>query len=89
MRVDDLARILKEAYDKAPNRDKSAAVCLFGVRYAEQIGTNTNAIISKAGIGNYGPMADGEETRERRASWVVKTTATRLRGRFRPTGAAK
>ena len=54
MRVDELVRILKEAYEKAPNLDKSAAVCLFGIRCAGQIGSDTNAIISKAGIGNYG-----------------------------------
>lgn len=56
MGVEELAKILKDAYDRAPNFDKSAAVCLFGIRYADQIGSQTNAIIESAKIGNYGPM---------------------------------
>lgn len=55
MRTDQLARLLREAYDTAPNRDKSLAVCLFGIRYAEEIGSSTNAILDAADIGNYGP----------------------------------
>jgi hypothetical protein len=55
MRTDQLAKLLREAYDTAPDGDKSLAVCLFGVRYAEEIGPSTNAILESADIGKYGP----------------------------------
>ena len=47
--------MLREAYHKAPDRDKSLAVCLFGIRYADEIGSATNEVIKFAEIGNYGP----------------------------------
>lgn len=55
MGTEQLARLLRDAYDKAPALDKSLAVCLFGIRYADEIGTSTNAIVHAAQIGKYGP----------------------------------
>ena len=55
MQAKKLGELLREAYDQAPTRDKSLAVCLFGIRYAADIGSSTNDVIEHAGIGNYGP----------------------------------
>ncbi len=55
MQTERLAEILRHAYEQAPQLDKSLAVCLFGIRYAQEIGSSTNQIIEAAGIGSYGP----------------------------------
>ncbi len=55
MQVEKLGDLLRRAYDEAPERDKSLAVCLFGIRYAAEIGSSTNDIVERAGIGKYGP----------------------------------
>ncbi len=55
MQTERLASLLKEAYAQAPERDKSLAVCMFGIRYAEEIGKATNEIVEAANIGKYGP----------------------------------
>lgn len=55
MQTSKLGMLLREAYEQAPDRDKSLAVCLFGIRHAEEIGTSTNEVLSHADIGNYGP----------------------------------
>ena len=55
MQIERLARILKQSYDQAPAQNKSLAVCLFGIRYADEIGKSTNSIVTIAGIGKYDP----------------------------------
>lgn len=55
MQIRKLGEALRRAYDEAPERDKSLAVCIFGIRYASEIGTSTNEVVEHAGIGKYGP----------------------------------
>lgn len=55
MQAARLGTLLREAYECAPVRDKSIAVCLFGIRYASEIGSSTNAVLDYAKIGKYGP----------------------------------
>lgn len=55
MQTRKLGELLRKAYDQAPERDKSLAVCLFGIRYASDIGRSTNDVVMHAGIGKYGP----------------------------------
>lgn len=55
MRIERLGELLRQAYNQAPARDKSLAVCLFGIRYADEIGSSTSAVLQAADIGKYGP----------------------------------
>lgn len=55
MRTRQLGELLRKAYDEAPERDKSLAVCLFGIRYAAEIGSSTNDVVERADISKYGP----------------------------------
>ena len=55
MEIQKLAQLLRDSYDQAPKGNKSIAVCLFGVRFADEIGSSTNAIMEAAMIGDYGP----------------------------------
>lgn len=51
MTVDELARTLKEMYDRAPYREKNARITLFGIKYSHQLSRVRLAdVISRSGV---------------------------------------
>ena len=57
MKASELARILRERYDRAPDRDKAAHVVLFGIEFSEQLeGQSIAEITALSGIGKWGPQ---------------------------------
>ncbi|MBF9035310.1 hypothetical protein HKCCE2091_13780 [Rhodobacterales bacterium HKCCE2091] len=55
--MSELAAILAERYDSAPERDKAAHVVLFGIEFAEMLdGHSVAEVVSQSGIGKWGPQ---------------------------------
>ena len=53
MTLDELAHTLSEMYNDAPERDKSAMIILFGVKYADEIrdcGASVDKIVGLSGL---------------------------------------
>ncbi|HZF43122.1 MAG TPA: hypothetical protein VEZ48_06910 [Sphingomonadaceae bacterium] len=50
MKISDLAERLAAEYSKALSRDKVLTIHLFGIRYADQIGTAANQVIEVSGL---------------------------------------
>ncbi|PQV57421.1 hypothetical protein LX70_01225 [Defluviimonas denitrificans] len=57
MTEQQLADLLRKAYDSAPYRKKHAFVVLFGVTHAEELKAHSIAsICERSGIGKWGPQ---------------------------------
>ncbi|MBR9766181.1 MAG: hypothetical protein GYB53_22385 [Rhodobacteraceae bacterium] len=57
MTVTQLASILKERYESAPDRDKAPHVVLFGIEFSESLASVSVAeVVSLSGIGKWGPQ---------------------------------
>ncbi|SPH24841.1 hypothetical protein DEA8626_03874 [Defluviimonas aquaemixtae] len=57
MTADDLGRILRAEYDKAEQRQKAVAVVCFGIKYAQQLKSQSVAAVSAcADIGKWAPQ---------------------------------
>ena len=53
----EFAKLLREAYDHAPERDKSLHMTLFGIRHAQQLDRFVaKDICALADVGNWGPQ---------------------------------
>lgn len=50
MRIDDLGRELKQAYESAPQGERVVAIHLFGIKYAREIGSSSKAVIAASGL---------------------------------------
>ena len=51
MTIDEAARILRDMYDSAPDKEQVAHVHLFGIKYADQIdGLTKTEIVRRAGL---------------------------------------
>lgn len=57
MTTTELARILKERYDRAPERDKAVHVVLFAIEFAIELESHSAAdVAADSGIGRWGPQ---------------------------------
>jgi hypothetical protein len=57
MTTDELAKTLKEFYDRAPSGEKHVHVVLFGIKVAKALSTQSVAeVTARSGIGKWGPQ---------------------------------
>jgi len=57
MTTSELARILKDRYDRAPYRDKAAHVVMFGIEFGDELASHSIAeITAMSQIGKWGPQ---------------------------------
>ena len=63
MTEDDLARLLRAAYESAPAQDKGLFTVLFAIQFSDQLERHSMGKISElAGIGKWGPhLAPGRK----------------------------
>ena len=50
MQIEKLGKLLAEAVAKAPKGDIAVPIHLFGIRYADEIGSSANQVATAAGI---------------------------------------
>ncbi|MBR2171849.1 hypothetical protein [Sphingopyxis sp.] len=50
MQIEKLGKLLAEAVAKAPKGDIAVTIHLFGIRYADEIGSSANQVATAAGI---------------------------------------
>ena len=50
MQIEKLGKLLAEAVAKAPKGDITITIHLFGIRYADEIGSSANQVATAAGI---------------------------------------
>lgn len=50
MQIDKLGKLLADAVAKAPKGDIAVTIHMFGIRYADEIGSSANQVAIAAGI---------------------------------------
>lgn len=50
MKIEDLGKKLRAAYDSADKNEKVLSIFLFGIRYAKEIGSGANQVAIAAGL---------------------------------------